>query len=270
MNERRQPVALLGLGRMGMPMARHLIAAGWPVVGYDPNPERRTLLRDAGGTACETAGDALAEAEIVFVLVGNEAETTEVIRGPGGVAERARPGALVAVMATVAPQLVVELGRALAEQGLQPLDVPLCRGEHGALAGELLSLVAGDAQAAQALEPALRPFSSDVAYLGGRLGAAQVVKSVNNMILWGCLVASAEGLRLAEGYGVDPDQAREVLAISSADNYALRNWSDMHRRPWSAKDMRLALALAEETDVRIPLAGLVSQLVRERELLPSG
>jgi 3-hydroxyisobutyrate dehydrogenase len=261
-------VALFGLGRMGLPMAGHMLKAGVPVTGYDPDETRRQLFRELGGLAASTAGEAARDASVALVLVGNERQVAELVSGPGGLRSVMAPGSVVAVMSTVSPAFIAELAQAMAGSGISLLDAPLCRGEHGAIAGDLLTLVAGAEEDYARTRALFGTFSGDVEYLGERIGAGSVAKTVNNLILWACVAANDEGLRIGEAWGLDRGQFRKVLLNSSADNYALRHWESLGRFLWSVKDMRIALDVAHQADVSVPLAGLLSQLVRDLDGLP--
>src|SRR6267378_1022498 len=169
-----ETVGILGLGKMGGPIAGHLLARGFKVIGYDPVAGARDL---------------------VIVLVGFDSEVEEVIFGRDGVLEGAKPGLVVALGSTVAPRYSKRLAARLAEKSLVLLDIPLARGEAAATAGKLLIYGAGDAGAFELCRPVFGAFASDIFHLGPA-GAGQVAKMVNNLILWACIAVNDEGLRL--------------------------------------------------------------------------
>lgn len=257
----------LGLGRMGLPMATHLVGRGGRVVGYDPASGQRDTFAETGGEATEDLAGALREARAVFVQVGKEEQVERLFRGKPGILSDCAEGTVVVQMSTIGPHLMEDLAHEASDAGILVLDAPVCRGEMGAREGSLLALVAGPQPALAQAEPLMRVFCADVAYLGERHGSAQVAKAVNNLILWAAIVADYEGLRLAEAWDLDSDKLREVLVTSSADNWGLRNWDHVHEMPWSIKDMRIVLDVADESGVALPLSGLLSQLVRTLEVL---
>jgi len=257
----------LGLGRMGLPMATHLVARGGRVMGYDPASGQRDTFAETGGEVTEDLAGALREARAVFVQVGKEEQVERLFRGKPGILSDCAEGTVVVQMSTIGPHLMEDLAHEAGDAGIPVLDAPVCRGEMGAREGSLLALVAGPQPALVQAEPLMRAFCADVAYLGERHGSAQVAKAVNNLILWAAIVADYEGLRLAEAWDLDGDKLREVLVTSSADNWGLRNWDHVHEMPWSIKDMRIVLDVADESGVALPLSGLLSQLVRTLEVL---
>ena len=266
-SESTAPALFLGLGRMGLPMATYLTKYGGQVYGYDPVPGQMDAFAKAGGRATDNLADVLRLARVLFIQVGKEAQVEELFRGNPGILSHCSNGTIVVQMSTVDPQFMESLTREAADRDIAVLDAPVCRGEMGAREGSLLALVAGAERAFALAEPLMRTFCSDVAYLGERAGSAQVAKAVNNLILWAAIAANYEGLRLAETWELDSEQLRQVLITSSADNWGLRNWDHVHEMPWSIKDMRIVLDIADESDVALPLSGLLSQLVRTLEVL---
>src|SRR6185437_11348014 len=133
-------------------------------------------------------------------VVGFDKEVEAVLLGPDGIIAGARSGLIVGIASTVAPRTMQRLAGRLTDTGIVLLDMPITRGEPAAEAGQLLVMVGGDAQAFDACKPALESFASSIFHLG-QLGAGQVGKMVNNMILWSCISANHEGLKLAERLG---------------------------------------------------------------------
>ncbi|MDQ8732431.1 NAD(P)-dependent oxidoreductase [Bradyrhizobium sp. LHD-71] len=260
-------ILFIGLGRMGLPMAVHALKAGQAVVGCDPSESRRVLLIEQGGTACDEPSTFLQEAKAVVIMVGAEAQVEQIVTGPGGLVERCRPGTLVLVVSTVAPDLVARLGEATAAHGLRLVDAPVCRAEMGAIAGNLLAFLSGPESDCREAAVLMRPYSADIEIVGERLGAAQIAKTVNNMILWACAMANEEGLRLAADWQLDQGALRRALMTSSANNWALQNWDNAKKMVWSIKDMEIALRTAQKSAVAVPLAETVEQLVRKSSVL---
>ena len=156
---------------------------------------------------------------------------------------------------------MARLAARLADSGIVLLDMPLTRGEPAAEAGELLVMVGGDTQAFESCKPALASFASSIFYLG-QLGAGQVGKMVNNLILWSCISANHEGLKLAERLGVDPERLRAALLKSSAANWALETRPETMPMPWAEKDMRIVLSEADHLRLALPLCGVVTEVVK--------
>jgi 3-hydroxyisobutyrate dehydrogenase-like beta-hydroxyacid dehydrogenase len=254
-------VGIIGLGKMGQPMARHLRKAGFEVTACDIDERARSAAQHAGVAVVATPRAVAAQSDFVIVVVGFDKEAEAVIRGPDGIAAAAHPGLIVGVASTVAPRTMARLAGGLAGTGIVLLDMPITRGEPAAEAGQLLVMVGGDAAAFEACKGALRSFASSIFHLGD-LGAGQVGKMVNNMILWSCISANFEGFKLAQGLGVDLDRLRAALVESSASNWALQTQIDRFPMPWAEKDMRIVLTEADDLRLSLPLCGVVTEVVK--------
>src|SRR5262249_7910039 len=152
----------------------------------------------------------------------------------------------------VPPSTMARLAARLAGTGIVLLDMPLTRGEPAAEAGGRLGVVGGEAEGFEACETALAGFASSIFHLR-QLWAGQVGKMVNNLILWSCISANHEGLKLAERLGVDPERLRAALLKSSAANWALETRPETMPMPWAEKDMRIVLREADHLRLAVPL-----------------
>ena len=267
-------VGMLGLGKMGAPMAQHLVARGYNVAGYDPVDGARRAATSLGVAVRESARDVARDSDLVIIVVGFDHEVETVMFGAAGVMESVRPGLVVAVGSTVAPRYARRLAERAAERGVVVLDAPLARGEAAAKAGKLLVFGGGDEAAFTACRGAFGAFASDIFHLGPA-GAGQVGKMVNNLILWACTSASDEGLRLGEALGVDADKLREALHHSSAQNWAMDQRADLSGMPWAEKDMSIVLHEADLARLALPLSGTVKETIKALKIrlgypLPQG
>src|SRR5260221_1857707 len=129
-------VGMLGLGKMGAPMARHLLAKGYNVAGYDPVDDARKQARSLGVSVLASPRDVALASDVVIVVVGFDNQVETVVFGSGGIMEAARPGLIVAIGSTLAPRYAKRLAERVAERGVVLLDVPLARGEAAATAGQ--------------------------------------------------------------------------------------------------------------------------------------
>jgi 3-hydroxyisobutyrate dehydrogenase-like beta-hydroxyacid dehydrogenase len=262
MNERVvRCVGIVGLGKMGQPMARHLRKAGFEVTGCDVDEAARRRAAEAGVTVAADPRAVAQASDFVVVVVGFDKEAEAVLLASDGIVAAARPGLIVGIASTVAPRTMQRLADRVAGSGMVLLDMPITRGEPAAEAGELLVMVGGDAQAFEACKPALSSFASSIFHIG-ELGAGQVGKMVNNMILWSCICANFEGFKLAEGFGVDLERLRTALVDSSASNWALQTRIDRFPMPWAEKDMRIVLGEADRLRLSVPLSGVVTEVVK--------
>jgi 3-hydroxyisobutyrate dehydrogenase-like beta-hydroxyacid dehydrogenase len=254
-------VGIVGLGKMGRAMITHLRHAGHTVVGCDPMEPAREEARARGATVMNSVAEVAAGSDIVFIVVGFDAEVDRAMFAPDGLLAGAKPGLTIAVGSTIAPSYAFALEKRLADRDLTLLDVPSTRGEKALEAGEILILGGGDTIAFEQWKPMLQTFASDIRYLGG-FGAGQVAKMVNNMILWACMSANDEGLRLAETLGVDPERLREALHLSSAQNWSMSTRAEDRPMPWAEKDMTIALREADLARLSLPLAGCVKEVIK--------
>ena len=254
-------IGMLGLGKMGAPMAQHLIAKGYSVAGYDPVDAARRNAAALGVSVLGSPREVAQASDVVIVVVGFDHEVEASLYGAGGVMEAARAGLIVAIGSTVAPRYAIKLAERLRERQVVLLDAPLARGERAAKEGKLLIFGAGDEQAFEACRPAFSAFASDIFHLGAA-GAGQVGKMVNNLILWACTSANDEGLRLGEALGVDAQKLGEALHRSSAQNWSMDQRSELSGMPWAEKDMAIVLHEADLARLSLPLCGTVKETIK--------
>ncbi len=250
---------MIGAGRMGQPMIGHLAGKGFDIRAYDIDPAKKAAVEAKGGR-WEIDLAALAKwSEVVLVCVGYDRELRELLSAGGGLRELAR-GSLVAVLSTVHPRTIVALAEAAAERGIDVVDATVCRGGKGADEGTLLCFIGGTADQFARLKPVVAAFSSDIVHTGPA-GTAQVAKAANNMIMWSCLIANHEALALAQRHGLEAEQLRQALLMSSADNYVLRNWGQ-NTMAWAEDDMEIVQQMASEQGMALPQAGVNRELCR--------
>jgi 3-hydroxyisobutyrate dehydrogenase-like beta-hydroxyacid dehydrogenase len=254
-------VGIVGLGKMGLPMARHLLAAKFAVVGCDPSEPARGEAARLGVRVVDSAKALAQESDLVIIVVGFDREVEAAIFGEHGIAQAARPGLVVALGSTVAPRYAKQLAERLSARGMVLLDIPLARGEAAAIAGKLLIFGAGDEAAFERCRRAFSAFASDLFYLGPA-GAGQVGKMVNNLILWACTSANDEGLRLGEALGVDPARLRAALHHGSAQNWAMDQRAELSGMPWAEKDMSIVLHEADLARLSLPLCGTIKETIK--------
>lgn len=252
---------MLGLGKMGAPMARHLLAKGFNVCGFEPVDAARRNAQGLGVSMLDSPREVARSSELVIVVVGFDYEVETVVFGANGIAEAARPGVVVAIGSTVAPRYAARLAERLRERGIVLLDAPLARGEAAAMAGKLLVYGGGDEAAFEACRPAFGAFASDIFHLGPA-GAGQVGKMVNNLLLWACTSANDEGLRLGEALGVDAERLRTALKAGSGQNWAMDNRAELSGMPWAEKDMSIVLHEADLARLSLPLCGTVKETIK--------
>jgi 3-hydroxyisobutyrate dehydrogenase-like beta-hydroxyacid dehydrogenase len=254
-------IGILGLGKMGAPMARHLLARSYSVAGYDPLEPARRNARALGVSVLESPREVARASDLVIVVVGFDREVEAALFADDGIGQAARPGLIVALGSTVAPRYATRLAQRLGELGIVLLDIPLARGEAAAVAGKLLIYGAGDEASFEACRPAFGAFASDIFHLGAA-GAGQVAKMVNNLILWACIVANDEGLRLGEALGVERARLQAALQHGSAQNWAMDHGAERSGMPWAEKDMSIVLHEADLARLSLPLSGTVKETIK--------
>jgi len=254
-------IGILGLGKMGAPIAKHLLARGFSVAGYDPLEPAQRNARTLGVSVLGSPREVALASELVIIVVGFDQQVETVVFGNDGVAQAARTGLIVALGSTVAPRYASRLAERLKEHGVVLLDIPLARGEAAARAGKLLIYGAGEEASFEACRPVFSAFASDIFHLGAS-GAGQVGKMVNNLILWACIVANDEGLRLGEALGVDPKRLQAALHHGSAQNWAMDHSAERSGMPWAEKDMSIVLHEADLARLSLPLSGTVKETIK--------
>ncbi|MGH3666451.1 MAG: NAD(P)-dependent oxidoreductase [Egibacteraceae bacterium] len=254
-------VGVVGWGRMGGMMGTYLVRRGWKVVATDPAPGAGELLEAAGAEPAASVADVAAGTDLVLLVVVDDEQVRHAIAGPGGALETARPGTIIAVCASVRPDTCQGLAATASEQGVHVIDVALVGGERGAEQGALKLMCGGPGPVVDACLPAFSAFAIDVCQVGD-VGAGQIAKTANNLLLWACLRADVEVLRLAKRLGVEPGKLRTFLGVGSGANRPLAEWG-MQRLRWPKKDLEVALALAEEAGVDMPLIRALAPLMNE-------
>jgi 3-hydroxyisobutyrate dehydrogenase-like beta-hydroxyacid dehydrogenase len=246
---------------MGRAIGGNLLEAGWPLVVTDVDPAAIEDLVARGASPADDPGGVARASDLVLVVVVDDEQVRRVIEGPGGVLDAAGPGTIIAICSSVRPDTCRSMAALGATRNVDVIDVALVRGERGAEAGELLLLCGGPEATIDRCRPAFAAFATDVVRVGD-VGAGQVAKAANNILLWACLRADLEALRLGRALGVEPGTLRSVLALGSGANRPLAEWGE-HRLRWPAKDLEAAAALAEEVGVDARLIRALAPLMGE-------
>jgi 3-hydroxyisobutyrate dehydrogenase-like beta-hydroxyacid dehydrogenase len=268
----RGPVGWIGLGAIGLPMAARAVEAGWEVWGFDPDPERQAAAERAGIHAA--AGPAEAgrrAAPLVVCVVRSAAGVEDALLGEGG-ALRAGPGRLGLVMSTVGAEAMEGLAARARDLGAL-LDAPILGNPAAAAAGRLTIVASGHGGDVEAARPLLEAFATSVVDLGERPGAAQAMKLVSQLLQIVGMVATFEGMALAEGRGVREEAVLAVLR-ATAPSWTVEHW-DYARELWErrdpatslglfAKDLAAAVADGASAGVALPLTEEALALLRTR------
>ena len=262
-------LGFIGLGVMGGRMCRNLARkSGKSIVGYDVVPARVAECAGAGVDAGASVADVVARADIVFMCLPGEPEVREVCFGPGGVVAHAQDGGIVVDMTTATADVDREVAAALAAKGVDFADAPVARGVPAAENGTLAITVGAGEEVLARIEPYLRCMGAEISHCGG-VGTGQVMKLMNNMLVFQTVSALAEAMAIATRAGVDRARVFEILSRGSADSYVLRKHGthmtsgeypdNQFPTTYSLKDLRYALDLAERSGVDARGARLVEE-----------
>lgn len=243
---------------MGAAMGGHLLAAGTELAVFDPTADACAPLAERGAFVCESAPEVAARADLVLVIVVDDAQTREAV---AACLETAKPETVLALCASIRPDTCRELAARGAQNDVNVIDTALVRGERGAEEGRLALFCGGPPDVIDRIRPAVAPFAADVVRVGD-VGAGQVAKTANNILLWACIRADVEALRFGRALGVEPAALREAMALGSGANRPLEEWGK-HRLRWPHKDLEVALALAREAGVETPLVAALPGLMEE-------
>jgi 3-hydroxyisobutyrate dehydrogenase-like beta-hydroxyacid dehydrogenase len=243
---------------MGAAMGGHLLAAATELAVHDPVAEACAPLAERGAVVCDTPAAVAARADLVLVVVVDDGQTRAAV---AGCLETARPETVLALCASIRPDTCRELAALGAQHDVHVVDTALVRGERGAEEGRLALFCGGPPEVIDRIRPAVAPFAADVVRVGD-VGAGQVAKTANNILLWACIRADVEALRLGRALGVEPAALREAMALGSGANRPLAEWGK-HRLRWPHKDLEVALGLAREAGVDTPLVAALPALLAE-------
>jgi len=247
-------VGFIGLGNMGAPMARHLIAAGYQLIVADANVT--ALERFCGAVQCQRASSLqeLGRAcQLVITMLPDGAAVRQVVLGARGVASMLSPGSVVLDMSSAEPVGTRELGRQLAAAGIQLVDAPVSGGVKRAVEGKLAIMAGGEPAAITRCRPVLARLGQ--LFCTGGCGSGHAVKALNNYLSAVALAATAEAMLAGERFGIAPAVMLEVFNHSTGRNTATEQKYPAFVLPRSfdsgfglalmAKDLRTALALAD-------------------------
>ncbi|HLF71151.1 MAG TPA: 2-hydroxy-3-oxopropionate reductase [Dehalococcoidia bacterium] len=261
-------IGFIGLGIMGRPMAKHLIAAGHTLTVWNRSLPGVDDVVAAGGTAADSPAAVAAASEVVFTMVGDSPDVEAVALGPGGIAEGASAGLIHVDMSTISPSVTRSIAEAYRAKGIEMLDAPVSGGEGGAINATLSIMVGGKREVFERVRPLFEALGKTITYCGPH-GAGQTTKLCNQVAVAVTNMAVCEALVLAKKAGVAPKTMLEAIGGGAASSWQLLNLGpkmiDGDFRPgfkvWhQQKDLRLALEVARDNALPLPATALVAQL----------
>ncbi|MFZ2319791.1 MAG: 3-hydroxyisobutyrate dehydrogenase [Pseudomonas sp.] len=270
-------IAFIGLGHMGLPMARNLLNAGHSLSVFDLVASAVDELAAQGARAASSAADAVSAAEVVISMLPASRHVEGLYLGDAGLLSAIAPGSLVLECSTIAPEAARKVHQAAAARGIALLDAPVSGGTAGAAAGTLTFMVGGDAATLERARPILANMGKNI-FHAGPAGAGQVAKVCNNQLLAVHMIGTAEAMALGVANGLDPATLAEIMRQSSGGNWSLEKYNPwpgvMPNAPASkdyrdgfaaelmAKDLGLAQEAAQTTASSTPMGALALQLYR--------
>ena len=263
-----QRIGFVGLGAMGTPMARNLLAKGFTVQGYDTRAAAVDELAEAGGVRAADVAAAADGADALVLMVVNAAQAAAVLFD-GGALARLPEGAAVVLMATCPPGAVADLAGRVEAAGRRFVDAPVSGGVVGARAGTLTIMAACPQAVFDGIRPVLAAMGDKVFHVGERAGQGATVKTVNQLLCGVHIAVVAEAFALAAKIGVDPDVVLEIMSGSAASSWMLKDRGPrmLQAEPevTSAvdifvKDLGIVLEAGREAKAALPLAAVAHQL----------
>jgi 3-hydroxyisobutyrate dehydrogenase-like beta-hydroxyacid dehydrogenase len=245
---------LIGLGLMGAPVSRHLLAAGFKVTCHDLDEQRVRDAVERGAKAAATAAEVAANSEVVLVIVPTNDDARHVCLAEDGLLAGAASGSVIVLCSSLTPATCIELEQSARDREVELIDAPMTGGIRGAEQATMTLLVGGDPRSLTKARPVLDAISTSIHHLGG-IGAGQVGKTVNNLVHWGEIVVITEALALGAKLGVEVSKLRPALSDASVDSRTLRELEQM-KFTWHAKDLADALAMAADAGAEMPAAEL--------------
>ncbi|MCD6726757.1 MAG: 2-hydroxy-3-oxopropionate reductase [Solirubrobacteraceae bacterium] len=265
----KTPIGFIGLGVMGAPMARNLLAAGHDVVVHSRSRPPVDELVGAGAAAADTPRQVAERSDVVITMLPDSSAVRAVVLEPGGVLDGLAQDGLLIDMSTIHPTVAIEVATAASQRGVGALDAPVSGGDVGAQQGTLSIMVGGEAADVERARPLLDVLGKTIVHVGGP-GAGQVVKACNQIVVAVTIAAVSEALVLGSKAGVEPERILDVLGGGLAANRVMemrrRNFLEHDFQPGFRidlhhKDLNIALESGDAYGVTLLATGLVQQML---------
>lgn len=263
-------VGFIGLGIMGKPMSKNLLKAGYEVVVCDVVKASVDELVVAGAKAAANPKEVAEQADIIITMLPNSPHVKTVVLGENGVIEGAKKGAVVADMSSIAPLVSREVAQKLAEKGIEMLDAPVSGGEPKAIDGTISVMVGGKKEVFDKCYPILKAMAGSVVHTGD-VGAGNITKLANQIIVALNIAAVSEALVLASKAGVEPEMVYQAIRGGLAGSTVLdakapmmmdRNFKPGFRINLHIKDLNNVLETAHEIGVPLPMTAAVMEMMQ--------
>ena len=261
-------VGFIGLGIMGMPMARNLLKAGFTVVVYNRTAARTGRLVAQGAKQAHSPAELARQCPVIITMVSDTPDVESVVLGENGVIHGIRPDSVAIDMSTISPVATRRIAARLKEKGCHMLDAPVSGGEQGAIDGTLSIMVGGDAEIIERCRPVFEALGKNIVHVGGN-GMGQTVKLMNQILVVGNLNAVVEAFVFAQKQGVDLEKAIAAVRGGAAGSWQLANLGPrILKRDFRPgfmvdlmqKDLRLVMEAAEASKTPLPVTDLVHRM----------
>ncbi|HMK44914.1 MAG TPA: 2-hydroxy-3-oxopropionate reductase [Dissulfurispiraceae bacterium] len=253
-------LGFIGLGIMGKPMARHLLASGQMLAIYNRSQAAVQELAAAGAVACTSSRKVAEKSAIIFTMVSDTPDVESVLFGNNGVVEGLKAGSIVVDMSTISPLATKDFAKRISEKGCFMLDAPVSGGQVGAENATLSIMVGGDPEVFEKVKPYFEIMGKMITLIGPN-GAGQICKAANQIVVAGTIQAVSEALLFAEHAGADPAKVREALLGGFAQSRILdlhgrrmleRNFKPGFRIRLQQKDLNIVLDTALALGLTLP------------------
>ena len=261
-------VAFIGTGIMGAPIAGHILDAGYPVTVNNRTKSKAAALIERGAVWADTPAEAVANADVVFTMVGYPSEVEELYLAGNGLLACTKPGAVLIDLTTSSPELARDIAEAAQVSGRMAFDCPVTGGESGAIAGTLTAIVGATENDIAPVRDILATFAANICCFDGA-GKGQAAKLANQVSLGACMVGMADAMAFAELSGLDLEKTRQMILGGTGKSGAMESLApkalDGDYKPGFMvehfiKDLRLALAYADDRELALPGADVAFTL----------
>lgn len=262
-------IGFVGLGIMGKPMAKNLIKAGYDLIVLDINKTVVAELKALGAESADTAAELAGKTKTIITMLPNSPQVKEVVLGKNGLAEGATEGSVLIDMSSIAPLASREIAEALATKGVEMLDAPVSGGEPKAIEGTIAVMVGGKKEVFDANYDLMMAMAGSVVYVG-EIGAGNIAKLCNQIVVALNIAAVSEALVLAQKAGVSPDLVYQAIRGGLAGSTVMdakapmmmdRNYDPGFRIDLHIKDMNNVLETSRNVGVPLPLASQVMEIM---------
>lgn len=273
-------IGVIGLGNMGRGMALSLRRGGYEVIGTDAAEATRQRLADEGIRTVATIAEVCGAADFILLSLPTAAIVAEVVSGPGGILDHAKPGLLVVDTSSSAPDTTRRLAASLSAVGAAMIDAPVSGGPKGAITGTMTMVMGGEASDIARAEPVLAAISGKRVHVGSS-GAGHVTKIVNNLLVGAHLLIASEAVRLAQAANVDPERLLEgvnggsgrsaVTQVNFPTWILNRAFDSGFTMKLMRKDVKLAADLARNLGLSLSLTDETTRIwAKSAETIPDG